>query len=212
MKNKAIIYTRVSTDKQETERQIRDLKEYCDKNNYEIVDIISETISATKKISERKHLIDRVKKSKADFLVVQDIARFSRNVRTGLELKDCLHDIGVSLVVASTNIKSLNDDGTENPIASMLFTMLMSVFQTENITKRNNIKSGLRNAKSKGVVLGRRVGYKEDLTIKYKDIVAELKRGESIRRTVLILNKKYSQGVVQRVSKQLKEKSLLLDK
>ncbi len=200
MKKTAFIYCRVSTDKQETERQIRELTSYCLKNDYEIVGTLEEEISATKSIKNREHLIQLVKDSKANHFIAQDISRFSRNTKVGIELKDKLHQLNVCLLFIQTGLKSLNEDGTENDTARLLFNMLLSVYEMENSTKIKMIKNGLVNAKANGKVLGRRVGYKENLILKYPKIVKELKTN-SIRRTALLCS--VQKSLVQRVKLQM---------
>lgn len=200
MKKTAFIYCRVSTDKQETERQIRELKSYCSKNDFEIVGSLEEEISATKSIKQREHLIQLVKDSKANYFISQDISRFSRNTKVGIELKDKLHELKVCLLFIQTGLKSLNEDGTENDTARLLFNMLLSVYEMENSTKIKMIKNGLVNAKANGKILGRRVGYKENLLIKYPKIVKELKTN-SIRRTALLCG--VQKSLVQRVKLQI---------
>lgn len=200
MKKTAFIYCRVSTDKQETERQIRELKSYCLKNDFEIVGSLEEEISATKSIKKREHLIQLVKDSKANHFISQDISRFSRNTKVGIELKDKLHELKVCLLFIQTGLKSLNEDGTENDTARLLFNMLLSVYEMENSTKIKMIKNGLVNAKANGKILGRRVGYKENLLIKYPKIVKELKTN-SIRRTALLCG--VQKSLVQRVKLQM---------
>jgi DNA invertase Pin-like site-specific DNA recombinase len=200
MKKTAFIYCRVSTDKQETERQIRELKSYCLKNDFEIVGSLEEEISATKSIKKREHLIQMVKDSKANHFISQDISRFSRNTKVGIELKDKLHELKVCLLFIQTGLKSLNEDGTENDTARLLFNMLLSVYEMENSTKIKMIKSGLANARANGKILGRRIGYKENLILKYPKIVKELKTN-SIRRTALLCNAQKS--LVQRVKFQM---------
>jgi DNA invertase Pin-like site-specific DNA recombinase len=198
---KAFIYCRVSTDKQETERQIEDLKNYCLVNGFEIVGMLEEEISATKSIKAREHLIQLVKDSKADYFIAQDISRFSRNVKVGLELKDRMHEFGVCLIFTQTGLKSLNEDKTENDVARMLFTMLMSVYEMENSTRKAQIRNGLNNAKRRGIILGRPIGTKINLLIKYKNVVKELNNGSSVRRTAkqcLV-----APSLVQRVKKQM---------
>jgi DNA invertase Pin-like site-specific DNA recombinase len=187
MKKTAFIYCRVSTDKQETERQIRELKSYCLKNDFEIVGSLEEEISATKSIKKREHLI-------------QMVSRFSRNTKVGIELKDKLHELKVCLLFIQTGLKSLNEDGTENDTARLLFNMLLSVYEMENSTKIKMIKSGLANARANGKILGRRIGYKENLIIKYPKIVKELKTN-SIRRTALLCS--VQKSLVQRVKFQM---------
>ena len=51
-----IIYGRVSTDKQEVKNQIDQLKEYAVKQNWNIVEIITDTASGGKSANERKGL------------------------------------------------------------------------------------------------------------------------------------------------------------
>jgi DNA invertase Pin-like site-specific DNA recombinase len=200
MKKTAFIYCRVSTDKQETERQIRELTSYCKKNDFEIVGSLEEEISATKSIKKREHLIQMVKDSKANHFISQDISRFSRNTKVGIELKDKLHELKVCLLFTQTGLFSLNEDGTENDTARLLFNMLLSVYEMENSTKIKMIKSGLANAKANGKILGRRVGYKENLLIKYPKIVKELKTN-TIRRTALLCS--VQKSLVQRVKFQM---------
>ena len=207
MTNKAFIYCRVSTEKQETERQLRDLRDYCKRNDYEIVEEFQENISATKSKIQRQHLIDAVRKSKAKYFIADDISRFSRNVKVGLEIKDELHEMGVCLVFVQTGMKSLNEDGTPNAMANMVFVSLMNVYEMENSTKRQMIKSGLRNAVANGKTLGRPEGTTEDLLSKYPKVVKLLQNGTSIRNTALLSQK--AKSLVQRVKVQMTETELV---
>ena len=200
MKKTAFIYCRVSTDKQETERQIKELTSYCLNNGYEVVGTLEEKISATKSIKKREHLIQLVKDSKANYFIAQDISRFSRNTKVGIDLKDKLHQLKVCLLFVQTGLFSLNEDGTENDNARFLFNTLLSVYEMENATKIRMIKSGLANARVNGKILGRRVGYKENLLIKYPKIVKELKTN-TIRRTALLCS--VEKSLVQRVKFQM---------
>ena len=207
MTNKAFIYCRVSTEKQETERQLKDVREYCKRNDYEIVQEFQESISATKSKIHRQHLIDAVRKSKAKYFIADDISRFSRNVKVGLEIKDELHEMGVCLIFVQTGMKSLDEDGTPNALTNMVFVNLMNVYEMENSTKRQMIKSGLRNAVANGKTLGRPEGTTEDLLSKYPKVVKLLRNGTSIRNTALLSQK--AKSLVQRVKVQMTETELV---
>ena len=207
MTNKAFIYCRVSTEKQETERQLRDLRDYCKRNDYEIVQEFQENISATKSKVQRQHLIDAVRKSKAKYFIADDISRFSRNVKTGLEIKDELHEMGVCLIFVQTGMRSLDEDGTPNALTNMVFVNLMNVYEMENSTKRQMIKSGLRNAVANGKTLGRPEGTTENLINKYPKVVKLLQNGTSIRNTALLSQK--AKSLVQRVKTQMAETELV---
>ena len=180
-KETAFIYCRVSTDKQDTERQLRELNQFAQTNNLNIVKVYEETMSGTKSLLGRRLLLDEVKKHKPKYFIFHDYSRFSRNVKTALQMKDELHKIGVCLWSMQTNMKSLDEDGTPNPIANLVFTQLLSVYEMENETRRKHIRSGLRNAKAKGVVLGRPKGSTEDKLVKYKKIVDTIKEQEQLK-------------------------------
>ncbi len=180
-KETAFIYCRVSTDKQDTERQLRELNQFAQTNNLNIVKVYEETMSGTKSLLGRRLLLDEVKKHKPKYFIFHDYSRFSRNVKTALQMKDELHKIGVCLWSMQTNMKSLDEDGTPNPIANLVFTQLLSVYEMENETRRKHIRSGLRNAKAKGIVLGRPKGSTEDKLVKYKKIVETIKEQEQLK-------------------------------
>ena len=216
-KETAFIYCRVSTDKQDTERQLRELKQFALTNNLNVIKVYEETMSGTKSLLGRKILLDEVKKHKPKYFIFHDYSRFSRNVKTALQMKDELHKVGVCLWSMQTNMKSLDDDGTPNPIANLVFTQLLSVYEMENETRRKHIRSGLRTAKARGVILGRPVGSKEDKLKKYKRIVDTIKEQEqlkldgqkylSVRKTATYF--KVHKSLIQSIREEMKEQGIL---
>ena len=56
---KVVIYTRVSTQGQEYERQLAELRDYAARMNYEVVEEFSEKVSGAKKVEEREALISK---------------------------------------------------------------------------------------------------------------------------------------------------------
>ena len=215
--NTAVIYCRVSTDKQDTERQLRELTQFAKSNNLNVVKVYEETMSGTKSLLGRRMLLDAVKEHKPTYFVFHDYSRFSRNVKTALQMKDELHQLGVCLWSMQTNMKSLDDDGSPNPIANLVFTQLLSVYEMENETRRKHIRSGLRNAKAKGIVLGRPKGSTEDKLKKYKKIVDTIKEQEqlkldgqkylSVRKTATYFN--VHKSLIQSIREEMKEQGVL---
>ena len=51
---RCVIYSRVSTEGQEVENQIKLLKEICRSKNYQLVDVISDVMSGAKGRQDRK--------------------------------------------------------------------------------------------------------------------------------------------------------------
>ena len=180
-KETAFIYCRVSTDKQDTERQLRELNQFAKTNNLNVVKVYEETLSGTKSILARRRLLNLIAEHKPTYLIIHDYSRFSRNVKTALIMKDELHDLGICIWSMQTNLKSLDDDGTPNVIANMIFTQLLSGHEVENEIRRQHIKSGLANARAKGVTLGRPFGSTEDKLAKYPRIVKTIVEQEELR-------------------------------
>ena len=75
---KAVGYIRVSTDHQDLSRQESLIRQYCQKNNYLLTEIIWEKVSGAKK--DRKSISKLIsgEKSCADILVVSELSRLSR--------------------------------------------------------------------------------------------------------------------------------------
>ena len=54
--NCACLFIRVSTDKQDYQRQILELNEFCQRKNYEVTETIATKITGTKTFQEREDL------------------------------------------------------------------------------------------------------------------------------------------------------------
>jgi DNA invertase Pin-like site-specific DNA recombinase len=83
-------YIRVSTDKQTTENQRFEILKFAHEKKLSIDRWIEETISSTKKLSDRKlgTLIERMHED--DILVVSELSRFGRSI---LEVMSILHTL-----------------------------------------------------------------------------------------------------------------------
>lgn len=78
MKKRVIGYARVSTEKQDLERQNILIRNYCKENNCDLIKIIAEKVSGAKEDRESiKELLD-VDSNIADIVVVSELSRLSR--------------------------------------------------------------------------------------------------------------------------------------
>ncbi len=77
---RAIGYCRVSTEKQDLKRQEQLINDYCDVNDYVLVDIIEEKVSGTKNEIDREGLkkLYNLKGDEAELIVVSELSRLSR--------------------------------------------------------------------------------------------------------------------------------------
>src|SRR4051812_4008567 len=81
-------YIRVSTDKQTIENQRFEIQNFVKSQHLQIHEWIEETISATKKLEERKfgQLLGRMQKG--DQLIVTELSRLGRNL---MQIMSILH-------------------------------------------------------------------------------------------------------------------------
>ena len=85
--DKVVILARVSTDKQEYERQLVELRDYCAKVGWEVVREFANKVSGVKRNEERPEiveLIEFVKSNDIRRVVCLEISRLGRNTLEAL--------------------------------------------------------------------------------------------------------------------------------
>lgn len=105
---KVVILARVSTDKQEYERQITELAEHCRKMGWEVVRIFANKVSGAKTNEEREEiqeLIEFVKTHQIQRVVCLEISRMGRNTLEALKVIQLLNEHKVSLYVKNYNLR-----------------------------------------------------------------------------------------------------------
>ena len=63
---KVVILARVSTDRQEYERQVTELREYCDKVGWSVEAVFSNKVSGAKKMEDRAEIMEMVEYVKSN--------------------------------------------------------------------------------------------------------------------------------------------------
>jgi len=197
------ILVRVSTAKQETARQISELRQYAGVKGYEVLEVCEETISGSAGDDER-HGLHRAAQLARDGhikkVLVHEISRIARRNSVAHRFVETLEDCGVSLYWHAQSIETLLPNGKRNPAAGIMLALLAEIARNESETLRERIRSGLALARSRGVILGRPKDskYGRDYFLqKHREIVRQLKGGQSIRHTAKIVGKGIS--TVQRV-------------
>jgi DNA invertase Pin-like site-specific DNA recombinase len=149
---KAIIYTRVSTDKQNHDPQLQDLREYCTRRGWTEVEEISDVISGAK--SSRKgldRLMQAVRRGKVDLVVCFKLDRLGRSLSHLAQIIDEFNTHKVALVVPAQGI----DTSEGNPAGKLQLHILCAVAEFEREIIRERVNAGLAAAKKKGVRFGR---------------------------------------------------------
>lgn len=189
METKAVIYARVSSesDRQDTSRQIEDLKRYANQQNMEIVNIYEEHISGAKKNEERVVLtecLEYCRNNSVEYLLLSELSRLGRSTLQVLKSLDILHEAKVSVYIQNLGLYTLQKDGKVNPIVSILITILAEMSNIERSNIEYRLNSGRKNYIMNGGKLGREKGSiktEEKMKDEYKETIILLKKGYSIR-------------------------------
>ena len=206
-KTPVAILVRVSTIKQETARQVSELQAYAQSKKYNVVAVCHETISGSAGNGER-HGLRRAEElaqaGKIKKVLVHEISRLARRNSVAHQFVETLEECGVSLYWHAQGIETLLPNGKRNPAAGIMLALLAEMARSEGELLRERINSGLREARRKGVKLGRPKGTtldRRDFLQKHKDIRRQLKAGQSVRNAAKITGKGVS--TVQRVKLEL---------
>lgn len=189
--DKVVILGRVSTDRQDYQRQIVELQEYCDKVGWDVVNVFVNKVSGAKSIEERTELqqmIQFIKENKVSRVVCLEVSRLGRNTLESLKVIQILNEHKVSLYIKNYNLETLDQDGKPNPITSLITTILLEIASMERQTIRERMQSGQRQyierCRKNGIRMGRVEGYrKSDDSYKdeYSKEITLLKKGISLR-------------------------------
>ena len=174
MKN-TVLLCRCSTNRQDYNRQIDELTDYCEKNNWNILKVFANKVSGAKKLEERpeiKEMISFVKNNQVDMVVVLSIDRLGRNTLEALKLIQLLNENHIALYVKNYNLCTLDENGKPNPVASLISTILLEVAQMERLTIAERMESGrnryIKICKEEGIKMGRPSTYRKS-DDKYKE-------------------------------------------
>ena len=197
------ILVRVSTAKQETDRQISELEAYAKAKGYEVIETCREQVSGAAS-EDLRHGLHRVEELASmgtiKKVLVHEVSRLARKNSVAHAFVESLEEFGVSLYWHQQGIETLLPNGKRNPAAAIMFALLAEMARAERETLSERIRSGLDEARRKGKRLGRPTGTKataSQLLKKHADICKRLKEGHSVRNTAKITGKGIS--TVQRV-------------
>ena len=187
---RVVILARVSTDKQEYERQINELTEYCRKMNWQVEKVFANKISGAVKNEEREEIVELIEYVKSNDIcrvVCLEISRVGRNTLEALKIIQTLNENGVSLYVKNYNLETLDSNGKVNPVASLICTILLEVASMERLTIKERMASGrkqyIEKCRRDGVKMGRPSTYRksdEEYKRQYQKEISLIRKGLSL--------------------------------
>jgi DNA invertase Pin-like site-specific DNA recombinase len=188
------IYLRVSTSKQDTENQLRELSEVADRSGWEIWKVYEDAgISGAKGRDKRPGLEAMMKAVNAkqfDMVAAWSVDRLGRSLTDLLGILQDLQEKGVDLFLHQQGLD------TSTTAGKAMFQMLGVFAEFERGIIRERVNAGLARARARGTKLGRR---RVEPAVEAR--ILELKAGGD---GILKIGRKLGIGtsVVQRVFKQ----------
>jgi len=146
------IYLRVSTDKQTTDSQAIELRDYCKRRGWDDTREFSDTSSGAKFSRDGLDALMRaVRKGRIDIIVAYKLDRLGRSLPHLAQLVSEMTAHRVALVIPAQGI----DTSTSNPASQLQLNILMAVAEFEREIIRERVNSGLRAARARGARFGR---------------------------------------------------------
>jgi DNA invertase Pin-like site-specific DNA recombinase len=148
---KAAIYGRVSTSAQDTNLQIREVRQFVQRRGWELAGEYTDSgISGSK---ERRPALDKLmadaKRRRFDAVVVYRYDRFARSLRHLVNALEEFRALGIEFVSIHEGVD------TSTPNGRLVFGIFASIAEFERELIRARVRSGLAAAKAKGIHLGR---------------------------------------------------------
>jgi DNA invertase Pin-like site-specific DNA recombinase len=150
------LYARVSTDKQSTENQLRELREVAERFNWKIVDeFVDHGISGSKGPRDRPKLaavLKGVARGEFDILAAWSVDRLGRSLIDLVNVLQELHSTGIDLYLHRQGIN------TRTPAGKALFQMMGVFAEFERAMIQERIRAGLAKARANGTKSGLSIG------------------------------------------------------
>ena len=174
MSKKVCLYARVSRNEQSCLRQLVELRELCENHDYTIVEeYVDEGISGGKK--SRPALDEMLKDAmsrKFTMVITLELSRLGRSVQNMCEISSILKSKKIDLFIKNQNVD------TSTIVGDFFFNIMNSVAQYEKDLISERVVSGLKIAKLKG-----RIGGKKPISIEVENKIREMKQaGNSFRK------------------------------
>jgi DNA invertase Pin-like site-specific DNA recombinase len=175
---KCALYSRVSTNRQENENQLRELREFAAKQNWEVVNEFVDVVSGSgKKFRPRfEEMLKAASQRKFDVLLFWKLDRFSREgVRRTLQYLTQLDAWGVKW--RSYTDQYLDSTGI---FKDAIISILATLAEQERLVIGERTRAGLARAKRQGKTLGRPEG-SFSVKLKLSDIQKLQREGLGLR-------------------------------
>ena len=144
MSKRVVIYARVSTNEQNCDRQVEELKQVVKNNNWELVDTyVDEGYSRT---TTTRPELDRMMKDafvrKFEMVITLELSRLGSSLKHMIEIVDKFKEKKIQLFIVNQQID------TSSATGFMFFSIMTSIANYEKELISERVKSGLKIARS----------------------------------------------------------------
>jgi len=148
---RAALYVRVSTNEQDTAAQERALREYVQRRGWKLQKIYRDqgVSGASSNRPALNELLKACRRRSVDVVVVWKFDRFARSLKQLMSGLEVCRAFGIDFVSVTEAVD------TSLPAGELVFQMIGAVAQFERSLIAERVRSGLANARAKGMVLGR---------------------------------------------------------
>ena len=174
------IYARVSTDRQDIETQLLELRRYCQARGWTAKEYFDEGLSGSLEEAKRpalKSIMTDARQRKISAVVVWDFSRFARSLRQLVDALDRFHTWGVSFISLREGI----DTDTAN--GRLMFGIFASLAEFERELIRERILLGLKKSRAQGKTPGPRRN-----SVDLDQLKVEASKGLSLRKLAITFN------------------------
>lgn len=186
MEQKIIGYIRISTEKQDLDKQRYLLLEYARKQHLFIDEFVEVEVSSRQDVGERRIDELRAKLREGDTLLVAELSRLGREM---LQVLNIINDLGANGVkITFVRQPELSTTGSHGKLLLAIYSYFAEA-EREFISMR--VKQGLAAAKAKGVKLGRPKGSRNKKRVldPYRDeILKYLQKGIDLASVRKLIN------------------------
>jgi DNA invertase Pin-like site-specific DNA recombinase len=147
---KTALYARVSTTDQNASMQVEELRAYCARRQWEIVEEFTDNMSGSRESRPAlNRLLSDARRRKFDAVLVYRYDRFARSLR---QLVNALSEFDALAI----HFISLHEGvDTSTPNGRLVFGIFASIAEFERELIRSRVRSGIAAARAKGKKIGR---------------------------------------------------------
>ena len=145
----AIIWSRVSSQSQDNQRQVSSLKQVATEKGWNVKRVFEEKVSGTVKSTDRKafnKILEYTEHPNIKLILISEISRIGRKVVDILTVVDTFHKKGIAIYVQQFNMVSMVDS-KENPVVMLLLQMMSVGAEMENNLRKTRQAEGIELAK-----------------------------------------------------------------